>query len=65
MGGKGRKVMSMVGGVQLQERSKDGVPKEETVQTVVIVGAGLAGLATALALHRYAAEHSSRNLLFN
>lgn len=44
----------MVGGVQLEERSKGGVANEDAVQTVVIVGAGLAGLATALALHRYA-----------
>lgn len=52
LGRKGRQVMSMAGAVQLQERSKDGAPKQEAVQTVVIVGAGLAGLATALALHR-------------
>jgi NADH dehydrogenase FAD-containing subunit len=63
LGRKGRQVMSMAGAVQLQERSKDGAPKQEAVQTVVIVGAGLAGLATALALHRYAAQSSSRNQL--
>lgn len=32
--------------------SKQGTPEQEKVQTVVIVGAGIAGLATALALHR-------------
>lgn len=50
----GRKVMSMVGGAQLEEKSKHSAPRENDVQTVVVVGAGLAGLATALALHRYA-----------
>lgn len=48
----GRKVMSMVGGAQLEEKSKHSAPRENDVQTVVVVGAGLAGLATALALHR-------------
>lgn len=49
-------VISMVSGVQLGGMKKDSEPEENDVQTVVIVGAGLAGLATALALHRYASH---------
>lgn len=47
------KATSTASGVETEERRKDGELKEGDVQTVVIVGAGLSGLATALALHRY------------
>lgn len=47
------KATSTASGVETEERREDGELKEGDVQTVVIVGAGLSGLATALALHRY------------
>lgn len=44
-------VRSMVGVTEVDENIRVGAVKEK-IETVVIVGAGLTGLATALALHR-------------